>query len=394
VEGPWTYAALFAVEDGVADGGVGIAVAPVEAGRGRARRAGRRHAGPPPRRREPPQGPHLPVQRQEEPEVLQRHLPPRRAPPGGGPPAAARARGRGGRRAAGRAEQRVAGDEAAVADDPAARADQHRGRGVTAPAHAHATGNNTPELEVALRRRRGRGRPPHGEERGGVHVDERRPGAAEGMAEVGVGDEVLERRRPRAALRQPPPGEAVAEALLRRTDLHEGLAGVRARARTGYGRRRGGTGSAEEGRARHGQSEDIGARRNVRLLWACGIGRNVHAAPCPSSCRASIFIYPAILFYFYFPFLPPVYYACYRCHGNMDSLSDLSLSCPVKGKKRGLVSGFDVQVAVRGRIFDRYKQTYIHTYKRHDGLYSILFRLRCYPVNFTSSDDSKDRFWP
>jgi hypothetical protein len=236
VEGPWTYAALFAVEDGVADGGVGIAVAPVEAGRGRARRAGRRHAGPPPRRRETPQGPHLAVQRQEEPEVLQRHLPPRRAPPGGGgPPAAARARGRGGRRAAGRAEQRVAGDEAAVADDPAARADQRRGRGVTAP--AHATGNNKPELEVALRRRRGRGRPPHGEERGGVHVDERRPGAAEGMAEVGVGDEVLERRRPRAALRQPPAGEAVAEALLRRTDLHEGLglAGVRARARTGDG---------------------------------------------------------------------------------------------------------------------------------------------------------------
>jgi hypothetical protein len=43
---------------------------------------------------------------------------------------------------------------------------------------------------------------------------------------------------------------------------------VRARARTGDGRRRGGSGSAEEGRARHGQSEDIGARRNVRL---CGL---------------------------------------------------------------------------------------------------------------------------
>lgn len=57
----WTYAGLLAVEDGVADGGVGIAVAPLEAGRGRARRAGRRHAGPPPRRREPTQGPHLPV---------------------------------------------------------------------------------------------------------------------------------------------------------------------------------------------------------------------------------------------------------------------------------------------------------------------------------------------
>lgn len=118
-------------------------------------------------------------------------------------------------------EAGVAGDEAAVADDPA-RAEQHRGRRVTATGPA---AGNKAEVEVALRRRRGRGRPrpPHGEELGGVHVDER-PGAAEGMAEVdGVGDEALERRRPRAALRQPPAGEAVAEELLHRGrgDLHE-----------------------------------------------------------------------------------------------------------------------------------------------------------------------------
>jgi hypothetical protein len=41
----WTYAGLLAVEDGVADGGVGIALAPLHA-RGDARRARRRDPRP------------------------------------------------------------------------------------------------------------------------------------------------------------------------------------------------------------------------------------------------------------------------------------------------------------------------------------------------------------
>jgi hypothetical protein len=79
-------------------------VAPLEARRGRARQANQRHAGPLPRRRELPQSPDLPIQRREEREVLQQHLPRRRAttastlPSSGGLPAAARSWGLGGRR--------------------------------------------------------------------------------------------------------------------------------------------------------------------------------------------------------------------------------------------------------------------------------------------------------
>lgn len=224
----WTYAGLLAVEDGVADGRVGIAVAPLQARRGRARRARRRHPGTWTRRRELPQGPHLPVQRHQEPEVAQQDLPRRRtaaAPPqlfvgssSGAPGAGARAQGR--RRALGRVVRRrrgrrrrgfvlcsdegtasgLAREEAAVADD-LARADEHRRRGAVLVAGAwwwYA------EVEVG-------GCPPHGEELGGVYVDEG-PGAAEGISV----DEALERRR--RAL-EPPAGEAVAK-VLRRGDLH------------------------------------------------------------------------------------------------------------------------------------------------------------------------------
>ena len=305
VESTRTYAGLLAVEDGVADGRVGIAVAPLHARRGRGRARGARRRDPGPRRREPPQRPDLPVKRHQEPEVLHQYLPRRRRPaapsggeergrPGGGVLAAGDAAPpAGGRRALGRAVQQrrgrrrprragqvgdavsvlflgplaadgLAGEEAAVADDLAG-ADQHRGRRVTAPAAAGQA-----ELEVALRRGGLRG-PPHGEELGGVHVDEG-PGAAEGIAEVGA-NEALERRRRRAAL-EPPAGEAVAE-VLQRGDLHERRAaryqstGGGDVVSSGRALRRG----HRAGTASRQAQIDIGASPS---LWA---GRNVHVAP-------------------------------------------------------------------------------------------------------------------
>lgn len=90
------------------------------------------------------------------------------------------------------------------------------------------------------------------------------------------------------------------------------------------------------GPSRHAQI-DIGGSS----LWAVAYCR---LAQCPC-CPRGAFRCDFILFF-------SVY--AYRCHCSMDSKS-----CPVRN-----VSGFDVGVAVRGRIFDKYKHTkyMVHLY--------------------------------
>jgi hypothetical protein len=229
------------VEDGIAHGDVGVAVAPVLRGGGRRRRgcAGRRPARwgrrgqrpgawrgeehPPCWHRQPAQRPRLAAQGHEEAQVPEQDPPRRQQRLSAASWAPGRA-GHGRRRRALRgverrrgARRRVAGEKKAVVREHEAGAGGQQ-RGAARPRSARQA-----EAEpVSLGRRR---RPPHREQLLlGVHVDEGegRGGAAEGLAEGGVGVQALE-RWPRLVVA----GEGVAA---RRRGLHREK--ERARSRT------------------------------------------------------------------------------------------------------------------------------------------------------------------
>jgi hypothetical protein len=202
---------FLAVQYGVAHGSVGVAVAPVlgrhagDAGRGaprRSRRLGKSPAG----------GPRLPAQRHEEAQVPEDQPPrcqERRRPPLAGARRAARY---GGRRALRRVERRRRdGVRVCVASISMGNAARLAGEEVTGGQQRQT------EVEGSVVRR-----PPHGEELRGVHVDERRGGAVERLAEAGVDDaEALEgRRHPRLGPEPPAARQAFAARVRRRGLLH------------------------------------------------------------------------------------------------------------------------------------------------------------------------------